>query len=135
MRTRTERPGREGAGVSAPTKSRWELAHVEHHRMQSHGLDMEATTAGGMALHVRARAAAPHALDVRAREQALRTACADLASDLVRTLAARGKEVSPREVHARAKQVVGARQADLSLVQLDQKRRWLERCMQARRLL
>ncbi len=141
MRTRKERAGREGAGVSAPTRSRWELAHVEHHRMQSHGLQMEATTAGGMALHVRERHAAPHAaapahaLDVRAREQALRTACADLASDLVRTLAGAGKDVSAREVHARAKQVVGARQADLSLVQLEQKRRWLERCLTARRLL
>ena len=135
MRTRKERAGREGAGVAAPARSRWELAHVEHHRLQSHGLELAETNAGGVALHVRERAAPPHAMDVRAREQALRTACADLASDLVRTLAGRGLDVTPREVHARAKQVVGARQADLSLPQLEQKRRWLERCLQQRRLL
>lgn len=135
-RVRKERAARESnGGLSAPARSRWELAHVEHHRLQSHGLELAETNAGGMALHVRERAAAPHAVDVRAREQALRTACADLTSDLVRSLAGRGLDVTPREVHARAKQVVGARQADLSLPQLEQKRRWLERCLQQRRLL
>ncbi len=81
-----------------------------------------------------ARQARPAALDVSAREQALRKACADLANELVRRSPPRN-DVSARAVHARAKQGVGARQADLSLPQLDQKRRWLERCMQARRLL
>ncbi len=40
-----------------------------------------------------------------------------------------------RNIHARAKQHLHRGQGDLSLDELEKKRRWLERCLRARRLL
>jgi hypothetical protein len=43
--------------------------------------------------------------------------------------------VSVRDVHARARQRLGRGQGDLSVPDLERKRTWLERCLQAGRIL
>ncbi len=99
--------------------------------MKSHALALE-DGARNLRVH---EVASPGAVDVSAREKLLRKQCAELASELVHTLGATPRPATVREVHARAKQVVGGAQSTLSLGELERKRRWLERCLTARRLL
>lgn len=74
--------------------------------------------------------AAPQVVDVNEREKELRQQCAALATELAYAV-----QVPIREVHARAKQHLAKSQGDLSLPELERKRRWLERCMRRGRLL
>ena len=129
----------------APERSRWDLKHVEHHRTRSHALELfgGTTAEGNRQLYLRELHAPPpqqtsepaHAVDVNQREKQLRKECAELASELSFTLSARGMDVSIREVHAQAKRRLSKSQAELSLGELEQKRRWLERCLRAGRLV
>jgi superfamily II DNA or RNA helicase len=135
IKTRPKQTGREGA---APTKesshSHWELAHVEQSAMKSHALAME-DSAGPHDRVLRMREM-PKAgvVDVAAREKSLRRACSDLATELYHTLQSAGRPADIREIHAAAKRYVGAAQGKLSLPELEQKQRWLRRCLQMRRL-
>ena len=132
LKRRAERIARDAAAPArAPEHSRWELAGVEHARMKSHALEM--ASGPNAPLHLREMPA--RTLDVGAREKALRKTCADLANELVHALAATNRPADVRDVHARAKQVVGRAQAAQSVAELEAKRRWLERCLHVRRLL
>ncbi len=131
VRMRKKRAGGGAAPTSAPERSRWDLAHVEHQRMKSHALELTSGAAGAQ-LQVRE---VPAVVDVAAREKALRKACAALAVELQYTLQNAGRPADVRQIHARARQVVGRAQQHLSLPELEQKRRWLERCLRSRRLL
>ena len=119
---------------AAPERSRWELAHVEHHRSQRHALALE-TTAKGQQLALREMPTRPAALDVNAREKQLRKDCAELANELSKAIVASASAPSIRAIHARAKERIGASQAELSLPQLELKKRWLEKCLKYGRLL
>src|SRR5690606_23420194 len=77
----------------------------------------------------------PQVVDVNRQERALRRECARLAAELAFFLQGRGLAVEVREIHARAKERLAAAQGDLSLHALERKRRWLEQCLQAGRLL
>lgn len=142
---RKERQGRAGAPPpQAPQRSAWELKHVAHQRTKSHALELfPGSGEGSRQLHLRELYAAPppqapepaQAMDVNAREKELRKACAELASEVAFALEAEGRPVAIREVHARAKRQLSKGQAQLSIRELEQKRRWLERCLRARRLL
>lgn len=143
VRRRRERETREApAAREAVETSRWELKHVEHQHIKSHSLELFPGSGERSALYLRELHAAPprreaatHAVDVQAREKALRKACADLAAELHHVLTAAGRPVPIRDIHARAKQHLHRGQGDLSLDELEKKRRWLERCLRARRLL
>lgn len=73
--------------------------------------------------------------DVNARETKLRRECADLANELAYTLQADGQGTSIRRVHSAAKERLGKAQGDLSVGELMRKRRWLKKCLRARRLV
>ncbi len=122
------------APANAPERSRWDLTHVEHHRMRSHALELTPGAAGAQ-LQVREMVTRAPVIDVAAREKELRKACATLATELYHTLQATARPVDIRDIHARAKNVIGQAQAKLSLNELEQKKRWLERCLRNRRLL
>ena len=125
-------------------RSAWELKQVKHQKTKSHALELfPGAEVGSGQLYLRELHAAPppqtsapqHAVDVNAREKELRKACAELASELAFALEADGRPVAIREVHAQAKRRLAKGQSQLSLGELEQKRRWLERCLRARRLL
>ena len=73
--------------------------------------------------------------DVNAREKKLRQECADLANELAYTLQANGQNTSVRRVHSAAKKKFGKAQDALSVGELMRKRRWLKKCLRARRLV
>ena len=142
-----ERQARTSAPPPPQTSERspWELKQVTPQRTKSHALELfPSADVGGGQLYLRELHAPPpprptsepqHAVDVSAREKALRKACAELASELAFALEADGRPVAIREVHAQAKRRLSKGQSQLSLNELEQKRRWLERCLRARRLL
>ena len=133
VKMRKNRAGGGAAPAKAPQPSRWDLAHVEHQKMKSHALELE-NGAAGQHLKVR-EVARPAVVDMAAREKTLRKQCAELAVELSYTLQNAGRATDVRHIHARAKQVVGRAQQSLSVAELEQKRRWLERCLRNRRLL
>jgi superfamily II DNA or RNA helicase len=118
-------------------RSRWNLTQVSESQVETHRLELEGRGQRS-ALRVRRqpfRPEDPSTLDVAAREDALRKACAKLASELAYDLSDRGRgRVTVRDVHAKAKQRFGQSQAQMSLGALERKKRWLERCLQMRRL-
>ncbi len=132
VKLRAKRAGGGAAPAKAPERTRWELTHVEHQRSKSHALELTSGTAGAQ-LHLREMP--PAVVDVAAREKALRKTCATLANELCHLLQATPRPTDIRAIHARAKAVVGGAQGNLSLPELEQKRRWLERCLRNRRLL
>ena len=112
-------------------RSPWHLKGVAGGRIQSHRherLDRRRNGAGGQRPQ-------QQVTDVNAREKKLRQECADLANELAYTLQADGKSASVRRVHGAAKKRLGKAQGDLSVGELIRKRRWLKKCLRARRLV
>lgn len=141
------RKKRQGGGEGPPGKaqehSRWELTNVHNQRIRSHSLELfDGSGEGRGTLYLKELHAAPprqpaaaHVIDVNQREKELRKACAELASELHYMLAADGTYASIAEIHGRAKQRLFKAQKQLSIRELEQKRRWLERCVRLRKLL
>lgn len=139
------RKKRQSDHVPAPSErqehSAWELRHVEQRRMKSHSLELFPSEGDGRgALYLRELHEAPplpepadNVIDVGEREKALRKHCADLAAELAFVLG--GRQSTVRGIHAHAKRLFGKGQDALSLAELEQKRRWLERCLRAGRLV
>jgi superfamily II DNA or RNA helicase len=129
-----KRTNREAPEPPEPTdREPWHLKRVEHRSMQTHRLDVSSE-----AMHWRSQPYAddaPQVVDVNQREQDLRKECAELATEVAYALQARGKDVTIRAVHARAKQQFSKAQGDLSLPELERKRRWLQKCLRNKRLL
>jgi superfamily II DNA or RNA helicase len=138
-RKRKELLAREAPAGPAVGPSGWELKAVRNHDIRTHSLHAGAgTVRSSRDFHndVPSRREPPAAaVDVNARERQLRKECARLASELSFFLAGRGQEVPVREVHARARQRLGKAQGELSIGELERKRVWLERCLQAGRLV
>lgn len=131
-KTRQEAPPPLGSARAAE-HSRWQLTHVEHHQSTSHALELAPTSVQGP-VKLTIREVQP-AVDLAAREKVLRRMCSDLAVELSYALQARGQQVSVKQIHARARQQVGRSQANQSIRELEQKRKWLERCLQYGKLL
>jgi superfamily II DNA or RNA helicase len=106
-------------------QSVWELKAVETQRMKSHSLAMHHPF--GVA-QVREQV-----LDVAEKEKELRKACAALASEVVHAMQSAGRPAEVRDVHWKKR--YSKSQGELSLQELEQKRRWLERCLRSRRLV
>ncbi len=135
IKIKHKKSGREGVSPTKEgTHSHWELASVEQSGRKSHALSME-DSAGSHDRVLRMREM-PRAgvVDVAAREKSLRRACSDLATELYHTLQSTGRPADIREIHSAAKKYVGSAQGKLSLPELEQKQRWLRRCLQMRRL-
>ncbi|MDX1532403.1 MAG: helicase-related protein, partial [Rhodothermales bacterium] len=131
-----------GTGEAPPggpsEQSPWELKAVRGADPRTHKLEhMPGYVRSSKDFHrdVPRRAQAAQVVDVRAEERKLRQECARLASELAFFLQGRGQDVDVRAIHARAKERLRAAQGDLSLHDLERKRRWMERCIQAGRLL
>ena len=112
----------------------WHLKGVAGGRIQSHRHERFDRRRRGSGSNRRDRRQA-QVTDVNAREKKLRQECADLANELAYTLQADGQSTSVRRVHAAAKQRLGKAQDDLSVGELIRKRRWLKKCLRARRLM
>ncbi len=132
LKIRQERAEREPSAAPAEPSERstWHLKHVERRQMQSHTLDRPDASQTGRRPERRRQV-----MDVGEREKKLRKECAELASQLAYALQADGRDVAIRAVHAAAKQRFAKAQGELSIGELIRKRRWLQRCLRARRLL
>ena len=129
---------REAPAAAPSEQSPWELTAVQHRDIRTHSLElMPGYVRSSRTFHQSIPApeeAAPQVVDVNKRERELRKECARLAAELSFFLQGRGMTTDVRAIHARAKQRLGA-QGDLSLRDLERKEQWLERCLQAGRLL
>ena len=115
-------------------RSSWNVTSVSENEVETHRLEMERSGQ----LRVRResfRQSDPSTLDVKAQEDELRSACAELATEVAYALQDRGLDVNIRDVHGAAKQRFGRGQAEMSLQLLRQKKRWLERCKRMKRLV
>ena len=74
-------------------------------------------------------------VDIRAREEKLRRDCAALAAQLSFLLEGMGIIADPRMIHAEAMKRFAKSQDRLSLTELEQKRKWLERCLAMRKIV
>jgi hypothetical protein len=77
----------------------------------------------------------PSAMDVSAREDELRKELSEAATELAYLLQDRGKNVSIRDVHAAAKRRFNVAQAEMSIQQLEKKKKWLRRCKMMKKLV
>jgi superfamily II DNA or RNA helicase len=136
VKKRKETEAREGAPQPSE-QSVWELKAVRHADTRTHSLEAMQRARPSSEFHqdVPTPAPSPQVVDINARERELRKECARLTSELAFFLRGRGSGGEEREIHARAKQRLGASQGALSLRDLERKRVWLERCLQAGRLL
>jgi superfamily II DNA or RNA helicase len=140
IKLRTKRAnGSGGAPPGEREQSAWELKDVHTHRMRSHSLDLfpgYGAEAGTLMLREVAspRSAQAQAIDVNEVEKQLRKDCAALASELYYVLQAEGQYVEIRDIHARAKKHLQKSQGDLSIIELEKKKKWLERAIRSRRL-
>lgn len=126
-----QQTNRAAPAPSEPTeRSAWHLTQVEHRTMKTHRLELYPGQSSLQLMPNAYEEAAPQVVDVNEREKELRQQCAALATELAYAV-----QVPIREVHARAKQHLAKSQGDLSLPELERKRRWLERCMRRGRLL
>ena len=120
-------------------RSSWNVTSVSESEFETHRVEME----GSGELRVRRQAferhdpsqSDPSRLDVKAQEDALRKACAELATEVAYALQGRGKRVDIKDVHAAAKRRFGTGQAGMSLQTLRHKKRWLERCKRMKKLV
>lgn len=138
VKLRKQSAAREAPAAPTTEHSPWELASVQHRDIRTHSLErMPGYVRSSRAFHRDIPAPEPEAqvVDVNEQERALRKECARLASELSFFLQGRGLRVDVREIHARAKQRLAGAQGELSLRELERKQEWLERCLQAGRLL
>lgn len=139
VKKRKQAVAREGEPpVPSSERSGWELKAVRQSDRQTHSLEaMPGYVRSSRDFHrdIPPPVAESQVVDVNARERELRQECARLVSELTFFLRGRGMGVEEREIHARAKQRLQKRQGELSIHGLERKRRWLEQCLQAGRLL
>ncbi len=121
--------------ATEPTeRSSWSMTQVSERQVETHRLELEHT--GRMRVRRGTyEHSSPEAMDMKAQEERLRKECAELATELAYTLQDRGQRIHIRDIHARAKQRFGKAQAGMSLRLLQQKKRWLKRCAQLKRLV
>jgi superfamily II DNA or RNA helicase len=113
-------------------RSPWHLKGVAGRQVKSHRHERFDRRRNGRAGADRRQ---PQVTDVNAREKKLRQECADLANELAYTLQADGQGTSVRRVHSAAKKRFSKAQDELSVGELIRKRRWLKKCLRARRLV
>ncbi len=137
---RTAKQGGEGLAVPGTREvqhSVWELKSVTQGASQTTSIEQMPGYKNAAQFHAAppVPAATPQALDVARRERTLRRECATLARDLAFALDAPARPVSARDVHRIAKERLAKAQGDLSLGELERKRLWLERSIQAGRMV
>ena len=137
-----KRSGKSSEGVAAPgtrepQHSVWELKSVTQGASQTTSMEQMPGYKSAAQFHAAppVPAAAPVALDVARRERALRQECAVLARDLAFALDSPARPVSTRDVHRLAKERLAKAQGDLSVGELERKKLWLVRSIQAGRLV
>ena len=116
-------------------RSSWSVTSVSESQFETHRLEMERSSGNLRVSRQAFERPDPSSLDVKAQEDELRKECADLATQLAYTLQDRGKNLSIRDVHAKAKQRFGKSQGQMSLNLLKKKKQWLKRCYQMKRLV
>ena len=137
-----KRTGKGGEGLAVPgtrevQHSVWELKSVTQGASLTTSIEQMPGYRTAAQFHAAPPVpeAAPEALDVARRERALRRECATLARDLAFALDAPARPVSARDVHRIAKERVAKAQGDLSLGELERKKLWLTRSIQAGRMV
>jgi superfamily II DNA or RNA helicase len=118
-------------------RSSWAVTSVSESEFETHRLEMDGS-GNQQSLRVRRQQFEgddASALDISAREDELRSTCSELATQLAYALQNQGQNTHVRDVHARAKRRFGKKQSAMSLNLLEQKKRWLERCLQMKRLV
>ena len=135
IRLKQLREMEEQAARAAPTDSPWQLREVEHRNIQTHSLELFPEFVKEEPRSASAWVEEPDAVDVSAREQELRQECAFLAQQLSHVLRGAGRPTEIAFIHAEAKKLFSKAQEELSLKELARKKGWLERSINARRLL
>lgn len=139
IRTRKEKsPPKDPAEPQNPSeRSKWAVTSVSESQFETHRLELNRRGAGS-ALRVRRQPYQrpdPSSMDVSAREEELRKELSEAATELAYLLQDRGKEVSIRDVHAAAKRRFNVAQSDMSIKQLEKKKKWLRRCKMMKKLI
>ena len=138
IRTRKEKSNRTPPEKTTESdRSSWAMKQVSQGDFQTHRVEMEQS--GRLRVQRQQfqgnQNASPGAgLDIKAREEKLRKECSELATAVAYALQDRGKSVHIRDVHQKAKERFGMKQADMSLRHLQKKKKWLKRCKQMRQL-
>ena len=137
-----KRSGKQSEGVAATgtrevQHSVWELKSVTQGASQTTSIEQMPGYRSSALFHAAPPVpeVAPVALDVARRERVLRRECAVLARDLAFALDTSARPVSPRDVHRSAKERLAKAQGDLSVGELERKKVWLERSIQAGRMV
>lgn len=115
--------------------SPWQLRDVEHRNTQTHALELFPELVRDEPSVFTMSIEPASAVDVRQREQELRQECAYLATQLAHVLRSAGRPTEINRIHAEAKRMFSKAQEELSLKELTRKRSWLERSINARKLL
>ncbi|MEP7219126.1 MAG: DEAD/DEAH box helicase family protein [Bacteroidota bacterium] len=140
IKLQQERKMEEGTVRSLPGESMWELTEVQHRDMQTHSLELFPDYARLSADRDMLRDRDTlnpdgHIIDISRQEHHLRQECAAMASRLVHILKSMGQNVEISTIHAEAKRQLSKAQEELSIIELTRKRKWLERCIDAKRIL
>ncbi|WP_218827550.1 DEAD/DEAH box helicase [Rubricoccus marinus] len=133
MRKESNRIVEPAAIPDQPERSAWALKSVRDAGRQTHRQEQFGRARSSRTFHADAPApeAAPVQFDVAKKERELRLACSEIAKEL-----AFGIDVPVSHVHAAWKrQIRGQAQADASVVALEKKKTWLERCLRMGRLV
>ncbi len=117
----------------------WELADVRHRQTDEHHLELFPGMTRPDAPSLPQRAGdllnMPEALNISKVEQELRSACNDLAQDLVRTMRIMGKQVNLNTLHLESKKRFAKPQEAMTIAELKRKKEWLLACVKARRIV
>jgi len=111
-------------------ETKWELTEVEQHNMFTHNLQLF-----GEPQDTAIQGSAPSIINVAEREQQLRQECSQLASRLTTILRNSGKSLQISHIHAESKKRFGKPQELMSILELLQKKAWLDRCLMARKIV
>ncbi len=117
----------------------WELADVKHTHTEQHHLELFPGMTRSDAVPQRAADLltqnSPEAINITKVEQELRTACNDLAQDLVRTMRLMGKQININTLHVESKKRFAKPQEAMTIAELKRKKEWLLACVRARRIV
>ena len=139
IRTRkeTSEPKDPAEPKSPSDRSKWAVTSVSESQFETHRLELN-RRGSDSSLRVSRQPYErpdPSAMDVSAREEELRKELSEAASELAYLLQDRGKDVSIRDVHAAAKRRFNVAQAEMSIQQLEKKKKWLRRCKMMKKLV
>lgn len=108
----------------------WQLQEVHHSFTATHELSLFPDMMGSQQFDY---SNASGIINISEKEHNLRIECSNLAQKLTNIFKSHGKKIEVNHIHAEAKRRFSKAQEEMSLIELQVKKSWLERCIKARR--